>query len=117
MRISDDVFSGSKRKHFNFFGCAPPPPLPPPHPRRHHRQDLIQDVGVIQDGQCHPNPDVMVTQHMGSGVTQPGVIQTTCATSGGGHYLSTARIHHGSSSQATTSDNNNDIHHRLLPCL
>jgi hypothetical protein len=30
MRISDDVFSGSKKKHFNFFGCAPPPPPPPP---------------------------------------------------------------------------------------
>jgi len=48
----------------------------------------------------HPNPDVMVTQPRGSGVTQPGVIQTTCATSGGGHYLSTARIHNLSSSQA-----------------
>jgi hypothetical protein len=30
MMISDDVFNGINKKHFNFFGCAPPPPLPPP---------------------------------------------------------------------------------------
>jgi hypothetical protein len=63
MRISDDVFSGSKKKHFNFFGCAPPPPLPPPHPPSARRHDLIQEGG-------HPRR-VIVTHSQDTRVTQP----------------------------------------------
>jgi hypothetical protein len=32
MRISDDVFSGSKKKHFNFLDARHHPPPPPPTP-------------------------------------------------------------------------------------
>ena len=107
--ISDVVFNDIMKKHFNFFGCAPP--LPAPTTRRRLARTSSRMRGSSRSGMS-PTTECEVIQLRGQGVTQQRVIQTACAITGGGHYLNPRTIHHGSSSKATTTTTDNNDRRR-----